>query len=161
MSVETAATSDPPLVRGGLAPEGYRIPPEAERTISEKKVAEAAKAFGLENKAYNLGNFRELSPVYAQTLLNIIDYLQNAGIEVIIGLAPYHPLAIKNLAANPAYGPIITKAEDFLRKEGAARGIQVKGSYLSDICKGPEFFDPFHPRASCHLRIFRDASLKN
>lgn len=156
LGVNSFATSEPPLIKGGLAPDGSRIYPFKERNITAEELRAVAETYGKGDNAYNLGKFNELSPVFARTLENTLDFLTNANVTVIIALAPYHPVAARNLRNNPAYGPIIQKAESYLRSIASHHDIEILGGYFSTICDENEFFDPSHPRPSCMAKVFNN-----
>lgn len=148
-----AGTVDLPLGPGGRLADGSTLYPAAERAEPAAALDVSAVTFAKVKPVYSLEGFTALSPLYTDAFDTMIGYLLSAGVAVTIVLPPYHPVTAGLLQADPAYGPMITATEAFLRAVGARHGAPVLGGYLDGACNGDEFYDPNHPRQSCMASV--------
>ncbi len=93
---------------------------------------------------------------FEQTLLRrFLDDLQSRHIRVVVFLAPVHPIAYAFFRKHGGFD------ETWIRREMAARGITVAGSYspLVTGATSADFFDEAHPRAPIVYRLLREAGV--
>jgi len=104
---------------------------------------------------------RPPEPRRVRLLESFLGALQAEGIQVVLFLPPYHPLAYRSLVSSgKALG--ILGVEDWARRFGASHGIQVVGSYDPEKAGAREedFVDHHHLTRRASLRIFaRGATL--
>jgi hypothetical protein len=84
-----------------------------------------------------------------------LDDLKARGIRVVVVLAPLHPTAYQFYAGRGGYN------ETWIRREMAARGIPIVGSYSPSAAKvtGADFFDDMHPHSSVLHRLLSEAGV--
>jgi hypothetical protein len=153
LSVRYEATVDLPLVEGGWLSDGSNLYPEAARRVAGEELRQNAMSYALQTPVYNLGEYRQLNPLYVHIFERMLDALAARGVKVSFVLPPYHLVTAKALFANPIYGPIITKAETYMRALAAKRNTPIYGGYFSERCGAEEFYDGMHPRQACMAKL--------
>lgn len=153
LSTRFIATAELPLNAGGWLSDGSFLYPAKDRAIAGEALRHMAQGYASQNPVYNLGHYREISPLYRATFGRILDALAAKNVNVVIVLPPYHPAAAQALIANPAYGPIISQAEEHLRAMANERNLPIYGGYFTSPCGEDEFYDAMHPRQSCMAKI--------
>lgn len=120
------------------------------RTVEE--VRALAARFGRQPPGY----LRSTSPDprLKRVLAAFLDALHAKGVSVIFFLAPYHPIAYREILA---VSPMIQESELYLRELAASRGIDVVGSYDPGRCAvaEDEFVDFHHLRRSGMQHVWR------
>lgn len=103
---------------------------------------------------------RPLDPELCQTLQAFIDDLLGRGIEVIIILPPFHPMAYAEMTGS-AHRATIVDTHQYIRNAALARGLRVLGSFdPADLgFVESDFYDGTHPKTSAIARILRGDSV--
>jgi len=128
---------------------------KAFREMSPLQTIQAATEYAWTNPVYSLGGFKELDPDIQETLERFIDLLKKSGIEVILFLAPYHPVTYEILMQREEYANILPRAEAYFRDLAQRKGLRLVGSYNPHgWCAPEEFYDGMHPRKTCMARLF-------
>jgi len=88
-----------------------------------------------------------------QKYTNLIHFLKNNGIHVVIVLSPYHPVLYKQIQREK---PEFLKMENEFRKIATNMNIPIIGSYDGALtgCAATEFYDGMHPKESCMNKVF-------
>lgn len=104
---------------------------------------------------YSMFSYRD-SKELNNTFIALLDHY-NKNYEVILLLAPYHPLAYKKILEEKQ---IIVEIENRIRSIASDRGIKVIGSYdpSKSNCSNEEFYDGAHPKGVCIHRIMNELS---
>ncbi len=128
--------------------DGATISPAKRRGLSVAAVAADAAGF-TKRGAYSLEGFDRVDSSLRDTFDRFLDFLHDEGVEVVIVLAPYHPLTYRALLTD-GYG-VVAMVERYLRDDGARRGIAVRGSYSPTVagCNETHFTDGMHPTREC------------
>ena len=86
---------------------------------------------------------------------DFLDDLQTRHVRVVVMLVPVHPVAYDFYARQGGYD------ESWIRREMAARGIGVIGSYSPSVAKATraDFFDDVHAHASLIRRLLREGGI--
>jgi hypothetical protein len=105
---------------------------------------------------YRLANFKELNPGLRNTFELFVKYIKEQNICVIFFLAPYHPVAYKQMIESHDY-KIITDVENWVRKVAEENNIKIIGSYNPATCglKEEDFYDWAHPKRESVEELFR------
>jgi hypothetical protein len=91
--------------------------------------------------------YRELSSMIIKQFTALTNYLMEQNVNIILVLAPFHPLLYEQITQNSEYR-LLVEAEDYIKKFATARNIDIIGSY--DPSKvgavGSDFYDGYHPK---------------
>jgi hypothetical protein len=147
-----------PSVPSGL----YRIRPDGStdwggaRADMTPDEAEAIAVSQMHHDALDVEHWRTTSqPGWfdMKILRAFLDDLQSRGIRVVVLLAPVHPAAYDFYTSKGGYD------ETWIRREMAARGITVVGSYSPSAARATraDFFDGVHPRLPILHRLLSEA----
>lgn len=86
-----------------------------------------------------------------------LSYVKSLGVNVILILTPYHPIAYDNAAANADHYAGFMATEPAVRRVAAALDIPVYGSYNPHAIAGvssADFYDGIHCRGECIAKFF-------
>ncbi len=117
------------------------------RTIDE--VDAIVKSF-LAGDIYQMEDYYTLNRQYKTTLTSLLNFLENAGTEIIIYLPPFHPDVYDYLSSNPNYRMVI-ESEKYFRNIAEEMDIPVYGSFNPQLthCENSYFLDGMHLRRDC------------
>jgi hypothetical protein len=118
---------------------------------AEKKITSRANAINLRF----LQDFDHLS--YTRLFEDLLVYLKNKGVEVVIVLLPINPSLYEHLEKSPK-GRFILSVEDYLKAVASRYGIQLIGSYDPRPYgfTGKDFFDTIHGHDAVAQKIMAD-----
>lgn len=129
---------------------------KAFREMQPTQVREKAVKYAQEIPVYSLGAFKKLDEQLKEMLEKFIDLLNREGIEVILFLAPYHPVTYEILMNQEGYRGILREAEAYFRDLAKRKGLKVIGSYDPRGLGGLEdFYDGMHPKENCIKNILQ------
>lgn len=123
---------------------GRRVPTEESYMTMERM--DSASNWDVENGAiYCMVDFRSLSESKKTEWENLLSFLQNEGVEVIIYLPAWYPIYYDAFCTKENFSGVIL-AEEYIREDAANRGIKVQGSYNPYVCgiEREDFLDYFH-----------------
>lgn len=103
---------------------------------------------------YSIENFNELSNI--KLFEQLISYLKNKHVEVVLFLPPYHPLVYQYLSGNQKYKSVLY-SEYYLKKYSNKSQIKIFGSYNPNIYNftSIDFTDGMHGKSSVADRILK------
>ena len=144
---KSVASHGKPEVEAKKAYNGFHIYPKTELHTDPSILASDLDAYldyGMEEFSYKKS---------AETsLVNLLLWLKNKGIEVVLLLAPYHPDLFLRMQKER---PIFLELEQKFRDIAFQQEIQIIGSYDPNIvgCTSDEFYDAMHPKESCMQKV--------
>ncbi|HEX5330052.1 DUF1574 family protein [Sulfuricurvum sp.] len=103
---------------------------------------------------YSVENFNELSNT--SLFEQLITHLQNNGVEVVLFLPPYHPIAYRYFLNHPKYKYVL-EAETYLQTLSHKQNIPLFGSYNPDLygLTSTDFTDGMHAKTSALQKILQ------
>ena len=118
-----------------------------DKNYANQNLSEIRKNF-LRSLTYSMNNY-EFDYKARDTYINLIKYLKERNIEVILILTPYHPELFKLMDAQ---NPRFQKIEDDFKKIASNLNIKILGSYdvakISKNLNSKDFYDGMHPKDS-------------
>lgn len=104
-----------------------------------------AEAFSNRYPIYSLQDFDAIDEAVMSSFYDLVHYLLNNDVQVVILLPPYHPLVYEMIKMDPRYHQVL-KVEKMLR---AMEGVVVVGSYDPAECgyRNEDFYDGIHPKS--------------
>jgi len=120
--------------------------------------AEAIAVSQMRHHAQDVEHWRTTSQpgwLDMKILRAFLDDLQSRGVEVVVLLVPVHPAAYDFYTSKGGYD------ETWIRREMAARGITVAGSYSPSAAGATraDFFDGVHTRLPILHRLLSEAGV--
>ncbi len=130
------------------------------RSASSREVLDKAINYVSKDPVYSLGKFEQLDADYVTATRDLVEYLTQHGVQVVLYLPPYHPYVYEQLINSDKYEIILDAQEEFIQIATENKSIVV-GSYdPADIpCSMDEFYDGMHPQETCIKRIFLESGL--
>lgn len=104
-------------------------------------------------------DFIEADPQRLQAFANLLEWLRQRDVRVVLMLSPFHPLAEQWLRRDPPRSESawsrFEEVENQVRAIAQRQDVAVLGSYEAARagCAAEEFVDWLHPRRSCVIRI--------
>ena len=128
-----------------ILPNGRRVFSSIEVKSLQENNADAEAAIR-DNSIYQLGRgFTELQWDNLNSFDNLVQYLQDNGIEVIFYLHPWYPSVYDYFKAEDNYSGVI-KTEEYILNMAKEKNIELHGSFDPELCGVNEndFRDWFH-----------------
>jgi hypothetical protein len=117
------------------------------KIYANQNLSEIRKNFS-SNLTYSMDNY-EFDYKARDTYINLIKYLKEMNIEVILVLSPYHPELYKLMEAQ---NPRFKKIENDFKEIASNLNIKILGSYdiakISKKFNSNDFYDGMHPKDS-------------
>jgi peptidoglycan/LPS O-acetylase OafA/YrhL len=130
-----------------------------ENKFGNKSLSEIKKQFP-NDLSYSMNNY-DFDYKARNTYINLIKYLKEKNIEVILVLSPYHPELLELMRTQE---PRFIKIENDFKEIAHNLNIKIIGSYdVSKISKkfgGKDFYDGIHPKDSIMNFIVKQNILK-
>lgn len=114
---------------------------EAEAADVEKMTRQSME----EHVVYRMTDYAEIDEHHFQRLSGLIDYLREAGVEVILYLPPYSPVMYNYIESEEAF-QITLAVEEKVKSLAAEKGIALYGSYDPAGCglEMTDLYDVYH-----------------
>lgn len=139
------------------ASDGSYSYPRAHRYKPVSEVRANALRYTVQEPIYGLTGFQEIDERLKREFELLLRSLQDAGVRIVLFLAPFHPVAYRRLVDS---GPleIISEVEDTYREMAARRGIRVIGSYDPEAIgfTGADFYDALHAKRDPVGKLFAE-----
>ena len=101
----------------------------------------------------------EISYKARKEYINLIQYLKNKGIKVVLVLSPYHPELFKKMKSEKR---VFLSIEKDFREIAMEMNIQILGSYDVSLINSKlnymDFYDGMHPKESCMRELYNKIS---
>lgn len=125
-----------------------RSPDQVKRNAESEIAAKPIKGFH---------DFTALSSKYKEIFESFIDYLQSKNVEVILFMAPYHPIVYDFFKKDSFYHIVFT-ADDYFRKLATTKKIKIHGSMDPSIYKlsNTDFYDGVHCDKETIVRLMKE-----
>jgi len=122
----------------------------------------AALKRSLDSAAADRSRRLQMEPPMIDGLKQLITFLKQNGVNVILAQTPYHPGYYAALQGS-SYFEDIRKLDELARSIAQEMGVALAGSLDAQIvgCLPEEFRDHLHSRVSCLLKIFQHGVLQN
>lgn len=106
-----------------------------------------------EKPVYSLEGYKDFSNT--QLFEDFIVYLKSKNVNIVLFLAPYHPIAYDLLVQNENY-KILTEVELYIRELAIKHSVDIKGSYNPHLYNllNEDFLDGWHANESVIKNIF-------
>ncbi len=115
------------------------------REVEAADVEEITRQAMEEHVVYRMTDYTEIDEHHFQRLSQLIDYLQAAGVEVILYLPPYSPVMYNYIESEAAFQITLT-VEDNVKELALEKGIALYGSYDPAGCglEMTDLYDVYH-----------------
>lgn len=115
------------------------------REVEAADVEEMTKRAMEEHVVYRMTDYIEIDEHHFQRLSWLIDYLQEAGVEVILYLPPYSPVMYNYIESEAAFQITLT-VEERVKELALEKGIALYGSYDPAGCslEMTDLYDVYH-----------------
>ena len=116
----------------------------------ERRARDDAKNWG----GLFLDEFQEIDRFYFTLLSKFVAYLRGHGRQVVLLLAPHHPVAFATIANDLGFRRAL-ESEEIFREIAASTGARIVGSFdpAKAGCDGDQFIDGNHPAEACVAEI--------
>ena len=95
------------------------------KNASSKEIEIRIQSY-LNNKLYNIDDFRSISDKSWKEFVKVLDDMKNNGVEVELFLAPYAPLVYNEILDNY---PMVIRSEEKIRNLALSKNIRLYGSF--------------------------------
>ncbi|MDE7231966.1 MAG: hypothetical protein K2N37_02665 [Lachnospiraceae bacterium] len=115
------------------------------REVRVEEVEEMTEQAMEEHVVYRMTDYHEIDEDHFQRLSWLIDYLQEAGVEVILYLPPYSPMMYNYIESEEAFR-ITLDVEEKVKNLAREKGISLYGSYDPAGCglEMTDLYDVYH-----------------
>jgi len=130
-----------------------------ERNRSEAMLHDIAANFAKAQSVRGYGGYYELDSNLMDLLEVFVVDLKSMGVEVVLYLPPFHPVAYGILMNNAGYLDMV-EVSSFIRDLADRHGLRIEGSYDPSVCglAGTDFVDGHHMTRDAMFKVFtRDA----
>ncbi len=118
------------------------------REVKAKDVEEMTRQAMEEHVVYRMTDYAEIDEDHFWRFSALIDYLQGAGVEVILYLPPYSPMMYNYIESEEAF-QITLEVEEKIKNLAVEKGIALYGSYDPAGCglAMTDLYDLYHVKA--------------
>lgn len=118
------------------------------REVRAEEVEEMTRQAMEEHVVYRMTDYHEIDEDHFRRLSRLIDYLQEAGVEVILYLPPYSPMMYNYIESEEAF-QITMDVEEKVKDLAERKEIALYGSYDPAGCglKMTDLYDVYHVKA--------------
>lgn len=115
------------------------------REVDAAEVEEMTRQAMEEHVVYRMTDYAEIDEQHFRRLSWLIDYLQEAGVEVILYLPPYSPVMYNYIESEEAFRITLT-VEEKVKNLALEKGIALYGSYDPEGCglEMTDLYDVYH-----------------
>lgn len=115
------------------------------REVNSADVEEMTRQSMEEHVVYRMTDYAEIDEGHFSRLSELIDYLQGAGVEVILYLPPYSPMMYNYIESEEAF-QITLDVEKMVKNLAVEKGIALYGSYNPAGCglEMTDLYDVYH-----------------
>ncbi len=115
------------------------------REVNSADVEEMTRQSVEEHVVYRMTDYAEIDEGHFSRLSELIDYLQGAGVEVILYLPPYSPMMYNYIESEEAF-QITLDVEKMVKNLAVEKGIALYGSYNPAGCglEMTDLYDVYH-----------------
>lgn len=115
------------------------------RDVNPADVEEMTRQAMEERVVYRMTDYAGIDEEHFRRFSRLIDYLQEAGVEVILYLPPYSPMMYNYIESEAAFRIALT-VEDRVKELAAEKGIALYGSYDPAGCglEMADLYDVYH-----------------
>ncbi len=115
------------------------------REVNPADVEEMTRQAMEEHVVYRMTDYTEIDKWHFQRLSGLIDYLLDAGVEVILYLPPYSPMMYNYIESEEAF-QITLEVEEEVKNLAARKGLTLCGSYDPAGCglEMTDLYDVYH-----------------
>lgn len=118
------------------------------REVKAQTVEEMTRQAIEEHVVYRMTDYKEIDGDHFRRFSALIDYLQEAGVEVILYLPPYSPMMYNYIESEEAF-QITLEVEEKVKNLAAEKGTALYGSYDPAGCglEMTDLYDVYHVKA--------------